>query len=52
MLFVFQVLSFFTARLDHTDKNLSVEQVKEVIEQGIRQFRKDRLKVRGPHSAI
>ncbi|XP_064644875.1 dymeclin-like isoform X2 [Lineus longissimus] len=38
------VLSYFTSRVEQQEKNLSVDQVKEVIDQGIRQFRKDRLK--------
>ncbi|ELU06913.1 hypothetical protein CAPTEDRAFT_6632 [Capitella teleta] len=38
------VLSFFSARLEQADKNLSVPEVAEVIKQGALQFRKDRLK--------
>ncbi|XP_074661228.1 dymeclin-like [Tubulanus polymorphus] len=38
------VLAYFSSRLEQTDSNLSVEQVRDVIEQGIRQFSKTKLK--------
>ena len=42
-----QVLSYFTAKLETCDKNISVPQVLEIVTQGAMQFRKDRLKVSG-----
>lgn len=40
-----QVLSFFSARLENADKNVSVPEVQEIIRQGALQFKRDRLKV-------
>ena len=42
---VFQILVFFTARLEQNGKNISPAEVLEVINEGAMQFRKDRLKV-------
>lgn len=44
---IFQVLNFFTARVESLDKSVSVQEVVEVIKQGAVQFRRDRLKVVG-----
>ena len=45
-LFIFQVLAFFSARLEqHPDQTLSVGVVLDVIKQGTLQWPRDRLKV-------
>ena len=46
ILFIFQVLAFFSARLEqHPDQTLSVGVVLDVIKQGALQWPRDRLKV-------
>ena len=44
-LFSWQVLSYFTNKLEQQQKNLAVPEVQEIVRQGVLQFRRDRLKV-------
>ena len=50
--FTFQVLSFFTSRLDVAQRQPSVTEVNDIIKQGAVQFKRDRLKVKGFENVI